>query len=231
MIPKITDLFNLEHIEHKDLFANRTQPWEVLKVLADYLQKYLVTQQTNAKRVNVKIHPTASIDVNVVIGEGTVIGPNVMIHGPALIGKNCELRTGAYIRGHVIIGDNVIIGNSTEVKHAVLFNNVTIPHFNYVGDSVLGYKAHLGAGVIISNYKSNGSDISVNDGETTIATGLRKFGAILGDEVEVGSNAVLNPGTIIGKNSVIYPLALIRGVIPENCIVKVRQQQEVLLKH
>lgn len=230
--PNITELFDLTKTEHTELFRNIQYPWEILPKISEYISEHIHAHHNDPSfdRSQVKIHPTASVDVNVLIGAGTIIGPNVIIHGPSIIGKNCELRPGAYVRGNVILGDNTVIGNSTEVKNSVLFNNVHVPHFNYVGDSILGYKAHLGAGAIISNYKSNGSEITINDGTATIKTGLQKFGAILGDSVEVGSNSVLNPGTIIGKNSVIYPLALVRGIVPTNHILKVRQVQEVLEK-
>lgn len=154
------------------------------------------------------------------VGKGTFIEKSALIKGPAIIGYNCEIRHCAYIRGNVIIGNNVIVGNSTEVKNAILFNKVQVPHFNYVSDSVLGYKAHLGAGVITSNLKSDGTFVKVKYESNIIETGLRKFGAILGDFAEVGCNTVLNPGTILGKNSIVYPLCSVRGVIPENSILK-----------
>jgi NDP-sugar pyrophosphorylase family protein len=154
------------------------------------------------------------------IGKGTAIDRTVLIKGPAIIGHECELRQGAYIRENVIIGDGCVIGNSSEVKNAILFNKVQIPHFNYAGDSILGYKAHMGAGVILSNFKSTGDLIKVKTENGYIETGLRKFGAILGDNAEIGCNSVLNPGTVIGRESIIYPLSSVRGFIPERHILK-----------
>jgi NDP-sugar pyrophosphorylase family protein len=153
------------------------------------------------------------------MGENVKIAPTAYIEGPAIIGANTEIRPGAYIRGTVIIGEKCVIGNSTELKNAVLCDGVQVPHYNYVGDSVLGDKAHLGAGAICSNFKGDGSNITVR-GDQNYATGLRKMGAILGDRADIGCGSVLNPGTVIGKGTRVYPLNSLRGVYPEKSIVK-----------
>jgi NDP-sugar pyrophosphorylase family protein len=148
------------------------------------------------------------------------------IKGPAWIGNNCEIRSGCYIRENVIVGDGAVLGNSSEFKNSIIFNDAQIPHFNYVGDSVIGYKAHLGAGVILSNVRLDRKEISVKSETGLIATGLRKFGAIVGDRTEIGCSAVISPGTIIGRNCLIYPLTHFGGVLPENSILKLRQTLE-----
>lgn len=155
------------------------------------------------------------------VGRGTEIDDTVKIKGPAIIGYDCAIRHAAFIRENVIIGNEVTVGNSTELKNVLLFDKVEVPHYNYVGDSILGYKAHLGAGVILSNLKSAKDNVKITVGpEKRLDTGLRKFGALIGDFTEVGCNAVLNPGTIVGKESIIYPLTLVRGIIPEKHILK-----------
>ena len=150
----------------------------------------------------------------------TKIAPTASIAGPCILGENTEVRQCAFIRGNALVGDNCVVGNSVELKNCILFDSVQVPHFNYVGDSILGYKAHMGAGAVTSNVKSDRGMVVVKDGERRIETGLKKMGAILGDCVEVGCNSVLNPGTIIGKNSNVYPVSCVRGVIPENSIFK-----------
>ncbi len=226
MLPTIEDLFDLQWTEFTDIFADINQPWEVIHRLEPY-----ASDHTSGKREGAKIHPTAVIDGNVEIGEGTIVGPHAVILGPTIIGKNCEIRPGAFIRGHVLIGDKVIVGNSTEIKRSLLFNNVRVPHFNYIGDSILGARVHFGGGAATSNQKSDGSEIIIKFGEHSYQTGMTKLGAIVGDDVELGSNAVLNPGVIIGRNVTIYSGAIIRGVVPSNTIVKVRQNQEFTEKH
>lgn len=207
MIPTTKDLFDLIQTEHAILFDGVQQPWEVIPKIAVYIKQHGKS-----------------------IGEGTTIAPTASIADNVIIGKNCDIRPGAYIRENSIIGDNCVIGNSTEIKNSLIFNNVQLPHFNYVGDSILGYKAHLGGGAGLSNYKSDGSEIIIKTDDQSYPTGLRKFGGLIGDNVEIGAKALLNPGTIVGRNSLIYPLALVRGIVPANHIVKVRQQQEVLEK-
>ena len=174
--------------------------------------------------------PGISIGPNVFIGEGTVIEDGALIKGPAIIGKNCEIRHNAYLREHVIIGDGCVIGNSTELKHSVLFNRAVAPHFNYIGDSILGAKAHIGAGVILSNFKSLPGNVFVEINGTPCDTGLRKFGALLADGAEVGCNSVLNPGSIIGRGSVVYPATCWRGILPDNMIVKNKAAQEIVVR-
>jgi NDP-sugar pyrophosphorylase family protein len=153
-----------------------------------------------------------------------------MIKGPAIIGKNCEIRHNAYIRDNVIIGDGCTIGNSTELKNALLFNKAVAPHYNYIGDSILGHKAHIGAGVVLSNFKSLPGNITIEKDGVPFDTGLRKFGALLGDFSEVGCNSVLNPGSIIGRNSVIYPTTNWRGILPANMIVKNKGELEIVVR-
>ena len=172
----------------------------------------------------------AYIGQRVFIGEGTIVEDGVMIKGPAIIGKNCRIRHNAYLREHVIVGDNCVIGNSCEFKHSLLFDNVVVPHFSYVGDSILGYKAHLGAGVKVSNIKLVPGNISVELEGQAVDTGLRKFGALLGDHTDIGCNAVLNPGSIVGRGSIIYPNTNWRGILPADMIVKNKCLYEVVVR-
>ena len=151
-----------------------------------------------------------------------------MIKGPAWIGENCQIRNGCYIRENVIVGDGAVLGNSCEFKNCILFDEAQVPHFNYVGDSILGYRAHLGAGVILSNVKLDHSEITVATRDGLIPTGLRKFGALLGDQAEIGCNSVLSPGSVIGRETILYPGTQWRGVAPENSIVKHRQEQQII---
>ncbi|HEX8280700.1 MAG TPA: UDP-N-acetylglucosamine diphosphorylase, partial [Chthoniobacterales bacterium] len=166
----------------------------------------------------------------VFVGRGTVIEQGAVLKGPAWIGENCEIRSGCYIRENVIVGDGVVLGNSCEFKNSILFDEAQVPHFNYVGDSILGFRAHLGAGVILSNVKLDHREIHVTANDGNIATGLRKFGAIIGDRTEVGCNAVINPGSVLGRDSVVYPCTNFRGVLPASSIVKVRQNVQVLTR-
>jgi NDP-sugar pyrophosphorylase family protein len=221
---KPNDLFDLSQTEHAALFDGCEYAWEALKKLKDYL----------ASRLHPGLHNTckgvAYIDDNVFIGEGTVVEDGVMIKGPAIIGRHCEIRHNAYLRGGVIIGDNCVLGNSCEFKHTFLFNYAMVPHFSYVGDSILGYQTHLGAGVKISNVKLVPGNVTVEVEGKPLDTGLRKFGALLGDYTDVGCNAVLNPGSIVGRGAVIYPCTNWRGVLPANMIAKNRAAQEVVVR-
>lgn len=165
-----------------------------------------------------------------IIGEGTVIEHGAMIKGPALIGSNCEIRKGAYIRGNVVIGDGVLIGNSSEVKNSIIFEKAEISHFNYVGDSVVAPKAHMSAGSITSNLKLDSSQVNVIYNEHKIPTGMNKFGAFLGNHCQIGCNAILNPGSIIGAESVVYPLINFRGYLPRRHICKLAQSQTVVIR-
>ena len=218
---KPTDLFDLSQTEHAVLFDGCEFAWEALKRIRDYLQTHLRPGLHN------RCDGVAFIDGSVFIGEGTVVEDGAMIKGPTIIGRNCQIRHNAYIRGDVIVGDHCVLGNSSEFKNAVLFNHCQVPHFNYVGDSILGFKAHLGAGVKISNFKLDGTHIRVEIEGQRVDTGLRKFGALLGDRTDVGCNAVLNPGSIIGRGSVIYPNVNWRGVLPPNTIAKNKAAVEV----
>ena len=210
---KPTDLFDLSQTEHAALFDGCEHAWEALPKIADYVARQ--PRQSPPKRF-----PGASIGGNVFIGEGTVVEPGAMIKGPAIIGRNCQIRHNAYIREQAIVGNDCVVGNSCELKNALLFNGAQVPHFNYVGDSILGFKAHLGAGVILSNFKAFKGNITVPINGVPFDTGLRKFGALLGDGVDIGCNAVLNPGSIIGRHSVIYPGTNWRGYLPADSIVK-----------
>jgi NDP-sugar pyrophosphorylase family protein len=212
-----SDFLNLDQTEHRTIFDNSVQVWDVLKQIGSYLQFRL------KPAIQGRIMGRPFISDHVYIGTGTVIENGATIKGPAWIGNNCEIRSGCYIRENVIIGDGVVLGNSCEFKNSIVFNDAQIPHFSYVGDSVLGYRAHLGAGVILSNVRLDRKEISVKQDSIFIPTGLRKFGAIIGDRAEIGCNAVINPGSIIGRNSLIYPLTHFGGVLPENSILKMRQ--------
>jgi len=218
---KAADLFDLAQTEHAALFDGCNHAWEALKKIEPYLAK--VTKQNPPQRF-----PGATIGERVIIGEGTVVEPGAMIKGPAIIGKNCQIRHNAYIRENVIIGDNCVVGNSSELKNALLFNGCQVPHFNYIGDSILGYKAHTGAGVICSNLKSLPGNVTIPVDGKPLDTGLRKFGALIGDGAEVGCNSVLNPGSILGRGAIIYPGVSWRGVLPANNIAKNKAEVEVV---
>ena len=195
---KISNLYNLDETIAKDLFEGATYPWEVLpKISAFILQLGSTLSEEEYEKIG----------EDVWIARSATVAPTAYIHGPAIIGKNAEVRHCAFIRGNAIVGEGAVVGNSTELKNVVLFNKVQVPHYNYVGDSILGYKAHMGAGSITSNVKSDKKLVVVKDGRERIETGLKKFGAMLGDEVEVGCGSVLNPGTVVGRHSSIYPCA------------------------
>ena len=221
---KPADLFDLNQTEHAAIFDGCTYAWDALKKIEPYLKANLKPGLHN------KCEGRAFIGEQVFIGEGTVVEDGVMIKGPAIIGKNCQIRHNAYIRENVIIGDGCVVGNSSELKNALLFNGAQVPHFNYVGDSILGHKAHLGAGVKISNLKMTPGNIFVEVDGVPFDTGLRKFGALLGDGAEVGCNAVLNPGSIVGRGAVIYPNVFWRGILPANTIAKNKAEIEVVVK-
>jgi NDP-sugar pyrophosphorylase family protein len=216
------DLFDLTQTEHAALFEGCVAPWQALT----RIQAYVLANVKPALRN--RCEGIAFVGEKVFIGEGTVVEDGAMIKGPAIIGRNCEIRHNAYIRENVIIGDGCIVGNSCEVKNALLFNKAVAPHFNYIGDSIFGFKAHLGAGVKISNVKLTPGNILVEIDGRQVDTGLRKFGALLGDHAEIGCNAVLNPGSIIGRNSVVYPNTNWRGILPANRIVKNKAAQEIV---
>ena len=210
---KISNLYNLDETIAKDLFEGATYPWEVLpKISAFILQLGSTLSEEEYDKIG----------EDVWIARSATVAPTAYIHGPAIIGKNAEVRHCAFIRGNAIVGEGAVVGNSTELKNVVLFNKVQVPHYNYVGDSILGYKAHMGAGSITSNVKSDKKLVIVKDGRERIETGLKKFGAMLGDEVEVGCGSVLNPGTVVGRHSSIYPLSSVREVVPADSIYKKR---------
>jgi len=217
------DLFDLTQTEHAALFDGCEYAWDALKKIEARLAQ--VPRQKTPPRF-----PGASIGGHVLIGEGTLVEPGALIKGPAIIGKNCQIRHNAYLRENVLIGDNCVIGNASELKNALLFNGAQAPHYNYVGDSILGHKAHLGAGAKISNVKLFPGNIEVDVNGLPHDTGLRKFGALLGDHAEVGCNAVLNPGSILERGAVIYPNVFWRGILPANMIVKNKAEIEVVVK-
>ena len=208
---KIKNLYNLDETIAKDIFKDATYPWEVLPKIEEFiinLGKTLDKDEYEEKGENIWIAKSAKV------------APTAYIAGPTIIGRNAEIRHCAFIRGKAIVGEGTVVGNSTELKNVILFNKVQVPHYNYVGDSILGYKSHMGAGSITSNVKSDKKLVIVKNGNEQIETGLKKFGAMLGDEVEVGCGSVLNPGTVVGKHTNIYPLSSVRGVIPEHSIYK-----------
>lgn len=221
---KPTDLFDLTQTEHTAVFDGVEYAWEALKCLKEYLHAHLHPGLHN------QCEGVAWIGERVFIGEGTVVEDGVMIKGPAIIGRNCRIRHNAYVREDVIVGDDCVVGNSSELKAALLFNGAQVPHFNYVGDSILGHKAHLGAGVKISNLKVVAGNVSVELEGKPFDTGLRKFGALIGDHAEVGCNAVLNPGSVVGRNAVIYPNVNWRGILPANMIAKNRAEVDVIAR-
>lgn len=208
---QISNLYTLSETIAAELFTGLTYPWEALPKISAFiceLGKSLDPQKYEQKSENVWIARNAKV------------APTANINGPAIIDEEAEIRHCAFIRGNAIVGKGAVVGNSTELKNVVLFNKVQVPHYNYVGDAILGYKAHMGAGSITSNVKSDKTLVVVKDGKEEIPTGLKKFGAMLGDNVEVGCNSVLNPGSVIGRCSNIYPLSMVRGVVPANSIYK-----------
>lgn len=213
----IAALYTLEETIAKEVFAGLTYPWEALPKIKDFiisLGETLPEEKYERREGNIWIARTAKVF------------PSAYIGGPAIIDEEAEIRHCAFIRGSAIVGKGAVVGNSTELKNVILFNKVQVPHYNYVGDSILGFKAHMGAGSITSNVKSDKTLVVVKAGEETFETGLKKFGAMLGDQVEVGCNSVLNPGTVIGKNTNIYPTSMVRGLVPADSIYK-RQGETV----
>ena len=219
-----SELFDLKQTEHAAIFDGCAHAWDALRRVKTYVEANLRPGLHN------RCEGRAYIGEQVFIGEGTVVEDGAMIKGPAIIGKNCEIRHNAYIREHVIIGDNCVIGNACEFKSSLLFNGVKVPHFSYVGDSIFGYEAHLGAGVKISNVKLMAGNVTLDFEGEPFDTGLRKFGALLGDHTDIGCNSVLNPGSIIGRGSMIYPNTNWRGILPANMIVKNQAAQEIVVR-
>ncbi len=218
-------LLDLDHTDHRKLFENAVHAWDALKQISSYLQFRL------QPAIHGRLIGKPFISGAVFIGKGTVIEHGAMIKGPAWIGENCEIRNGCYIRENVIAGNGVVMGNSSEFKNCIVFDEAQIPHFNYVGDSIVGYKGHLAAGVVLSNVRLDHAEIVVTHGGGLIPTGLRKFGAIIGDRTEIGCHTVLSPGSIIGRNCLMYPGTQWRGVAPENSIIKHRQAVEIVPRH
>lgn len=216
----IKELYTLEETIAKDIFEGATYPWEVLPKIGSFIKELGETLSSEEYD---------KVGEDVWIAKSANVFESAYIHGPAIIGKNAEVRHCAFIRGNAIVGEGAVVGNSTELKNVVLFNKVQVPHYNYVGDSILGYKAHMGAGSITSNVKSDKKLVVVKTPEGNIETGIKKFGAMLGDEVEVGCGSVLNPGTVVGAHSNIYPLSSVRGVVPAGSIYK--KQGEVVEKY
>ena len=220
---RVEEFLDLKQFAFPELFDGCDNVWDALKKLPAFAK-----QRLKPSRQETRIgSPYISDDV--MIGKGTVVEHGAVIKGPAIIGANCEIRSSAYIRGNVIVGDDCVLGNACEFKNAVLFNGATVPHFSYIGDSILGYNAHLGAGVILSNVKSIKGNVTVKYGRE-IDTGLHKFGAIIGDGADIGCNCVLNPGSIIGRHAILYPNILWRGVCPADSIVKLRQEHQVVVR-
>lgn len=216
---KIENLYNLEQTIAKDIFEGIQYPWEALTKIEQFII------ELGNKLDKEKFY---KIDENIWIAKSAKIAKTAYIKGPTIIDENAEIRHCAFIRGRAIVGKNTVVGNSTELKNVILFNNVEVPHYNYVGDSILGYKAHMGAGSITSNVKSDRKNVEIKLKSKNIKTNLKKIGAMLGDNAEIGCGTVLNPGTIIGKNSIIYPLSSVRGCVRENSIYK--NQNEIVLK-
>ncbi|MBR4336424.1 MAG: UDP-N-acetylglucosamine pyrophosphorylase [Clostridia bacterium] len=210
-IPKIDDLLTLSHTLAAPLFEGKRYPWEILPELKDFIRKLGATlspEEYDEVSPEVWVHKTARV------------APSALIAGPTVIGAGTEVRHCAFIRGSALVGEGCVVGNSTEIKNAVVFDGVQIPHYNYVGDSILGFRSHMGAGVVASNFRSDKGNVNVHDGNETIETGLRKLGAILGDGSDVGCNSVLCPGSVVGRDCIVYPLSRVRGYLPERSIFK-----------
>ena len=216
---KIENLYDLRETIAAELFEGAVYPWELLPKISGFIvalgEKLPADKYTQVKE-------------QVWIANSAKVAPTASINGPAIIDEEAEIRHCAFVRGNAIVGKGAVVGNSTELKNVILFNKVQVPHYNYVGDSILGFKSHMGAGSITSNVKSDKTLVVVKSGEERIETGLKKFGAMLGDHVEVGCNSVLNPGTVIGRNSNVYPVSCVRGCIPAGSIYK--KQGEIVLK-
>ncbi|MBR5287554.1 MAG: UDP-N-acetylglucosamine pyrophosphorylase [Clostridia bacterium] len=207
---RITDLYDLTHTRAADMLAGCQYPWEALDLIEE-------TVRTIGASLSKDVYD--EVQEGVWIARSAVVFPTATILPPAIIGENTEVRPGAFIRGSVLVGDGAVVGNSTELKNCILFDAVQVPHYNYVGDSILGYKAHMGAGAITSNVKGDQKDVVIR-GESLYPTGRMKCGAMLGDHAEIGCGSVLNPGTVIGRQTQVYPLSSVRGVVPAKCIVK-----------
>jgi len=217
---RITEMYDLDHTLANNYLAQFEYPWEALKGIKDFIIELGKTlpEEYEQREENVWVHKTAKVF------------PSAYLGAPCIIGPNTEVRHCAFIRGSALVGADCVVGNSVELKNVILFDHVQVPHYNYVGDSILGYYSHMGAGSITSNVKSDKTLVKVHDGDENIETGLKKFGAMLGDHVEVGCNSVLNPGTVIGRNSNIYPTSCVRGFVPAGSIWKTHTG-EIVEKH
>lgn len=211
----IAALYDLRETIAADLFTGATYPWEVLPKIHDFILALGATLSDDK---------FDRIGEDIWVAKSAKVAPTACLNGPLIIDEEAEVRHCAFVRGNAIVGKGAVVGNSTELKNVVLFNKVQVPHYNYVGDSILGFKAHMGAGSITSNVKSDKTLVTVKNGDSCIPTGLKKFGAMLGNNVEIGCNSVLNPGTVIGCNSNVYPTSCVRGVIPANFIYKNRTE-------
>ena len=215
---KLRDMYDLEHTLAADYLAQFEYPWEVLAGISDFILELGKTLPMD------EYHHPLDWDGNVLedvwVANDATVFKTAYLHGPCIIGHGTEVRQCAFVRGSALVGDNCVVGNSTELKNVILFDNVQVPHYNYVGDSILGYKAHMGAGSITSNVKSDKTLVVVKDGVSEIETGRKKFGAMLGDRVEVGCNSVLNPGSVLGRDVSVYPTSCVRGVVPAGHIWK-----------
>ena len=212
---KNIELFDFKETIASDIFEGLSYPWEVLPKIHDFIIE-----------LGIKLSKDIYEEMgdNIWVAKNAKVAPTACLNGPLIVDENAEIRHCAFIRGNAIIGKGAVVGNSTELKNVILFNKVQVPHYNYVGDSILGYKSHMGAGSITSNVKSDKTPVSVKGKNEKFETGLKKMGAILGDNVEVGCNSVLNPGTIIGQNSNIYPTSMVRGVVPSDSIYKTKTE-------
>ena len=222
----VGNLFDLSGTDHRAIFDNAQYAWDALSQIKAYVDKNLIPNQAHTVKGKV------FIDENVSIGEGTVVEEGAMILGPAIIGKNCQIRHNAYVRPYSVVGDGCVIGNACEIKHSLIFNRCQIPHFNYIGDSILGEHVHMGAGVKISNLKLTPGTVLIDEVDQSgipIDTGLRKFGALIGDRAEIGCNAVLNPGTILGRESIVYPNVSWRGILPEHMMAKNKAPVDIIM--
>ena len=216
---KVNDLFDLAHTRAAQMLSSCEYPWEALS---------RIRETVLAIGASLDAEAYDHIAEDVWIAKSASVAPTASITGPCIIGENTEVRPGAFLRGSILVGDGAVVGNSTELKNCILFDGVQVPHYNYVGDSILGHMAHMGAGAITSNVKGDKKNVVVH-GEAAYDTGRKKFGAMLGDYAEIGCNSVLNPGTVIGRDSQVYPLSSVRGVVPARCIVK--GERGVFKKH
>ena len=218
---RIENMFDLSQTIAAELFEGKTYPWEVLPEISDFIL-----------RIGPTLDPAVyeQRDEHVWVAKSATVAPTAYLHGPVIVDEDAEIRHCAFLRGSAIVGKGSVVGNSTELKNDIIFNNVQVPHYNYVGDSVLGYRSHMGAGSITSNVKSDKTLVVVKDGGDEIETGLKKFGTMLGDFVEIGCNSILNPGSVVGCHTNVYPLSLVRGVVPAHSIFKNRQGFEIVAK-